>query len=223
MPKSPLDWLGLVCAWVGSIVLAIRSAGAPLLPGAPTILAANFWNFVPAVLLSIALLIFIYRQLLPADTIDQAEIIKQQRLAAKEARVATGPLAAPALIPPQRRLTESEKSAITRHAIGYQESGDAPKQLNIFHNTASRNAIRCATDLVEAFGQAKWNVMEGGGTGHQVFPPSGIGLAFYDYGDLAPDQRIVKEALELAGIPFDIISPERFMLARTIIFVTDPD
>lgn len=124
--------------------------------------------------------------------------------------------------PPRRRLTDQEKSAITRHAIAYEETGDAPKQLQIFRNTASRDAIWCATDLAEAFQQANWNIQEGGSSGAPVFPRSGIGLAFYNYGNLAPDQRTVKEALEAAGIEYDIISPEDFIMARTTIFVTDP-
>ncbi|MCA1654691.1 MAG: hypothetical protein ABR588_00350 [Sphingomicrobium sp.] len=65
MPKSSLDWLGVVGLWIGAIVLAFKSAGAPLLPGAPVIFAATFWNFMPVVLVSFALLIFIYRQLRP--------------------------------------------------------------------------------------------------------------------------------------------------------------
>lgn len=67
-PQSQFDWVAVVCMWIGAVVLAIRSAGAPLLPGMPHALAANFWNFVPAVLLSIAMAIFIYRHLRPPGT-----------------------------------------------------------------------------------------------------------------------------------------------------------
>lgn len=65
MPKSSLDWLAVVSAWVGSIVLAFKSWNAPLMPGAPDILASNFWNFVPAGLITLALVLFIYRQARP--------------------------------------------------------------------------------------------------------------------------------------------------------------
>ena len=65
MPKSSWDWLALVCTWVGSVVLALRAAGAPLLPGMPALLAANFWSFVPVTLISIAGVIYLYRLFRP--------------------------------------------------------------------------------------------------------------------------------------------------------------
>jgi hypothetical protein len=61
MPKSLLDWFGVVSLWVGGLVFAIKSADAPLLTGAPTLFAANFWNFVPLALVSVAIVIFLYR------------------------------------------------------------------------------------------------------------------------------------------------------------------
>lgn len=65
MPKSSLDWLAVVSVWIGAIVLAFKSWGAPLVSGAPTVLTAPFWNFIPAVLVSFALGAFIYRQFKP--------------------------------------------------------------------------------------------------------------------------------------------------------------
>lgn len=50
-PKSQLDWLGVVSLWVGALLLAIKAAGVPLMTGAPTILAAGFWNYVPLALI----------------------------------------------------------------------------------------------------------------------------------------------------------------------------
>jgi hypothetical protein len=132
------------------------------------------------------------------------------------------PQAAP--VPPMRRLTPAEKSSITKCAIGYVQTGEAPNHLMVMQDNSSRKAMRCAEDIIGAFQAANWNVSHGGGTGHPIYPPTGIGLAFADYGELAPDQRCVKDALEAASIPFDIIPRDHLMeLARTIIFVTEPD
>ena len=61
MPKSQLDWLGVVSLWVGAVVLASKSAEAPLMSGAPSWLAAPWWNYVPVVLVSFYLLGALYR------------------------------------------------------------------------------------------------------------------------------------------------------------------
>lgn len=49
-------------------MLAFKSANAPLPAGGPPMLASAFWNFFPLVLVSIALLIFIYRQVNPVNS-----------------------------------------------------------------------------------------------------------------------------------------------------------
>ena len=67
MPKSNLDWLGVICLWIGAAVLAFKSAEAPLPRAAPPVLASGIWNYVPVILVSVALLIFIYRQIVPAN------------------------------------------------------------------------------------------------------------------------------------------------------------
>jgi hypothetical protein len=51
------------------VLFAIKTADLPLMTGAPPLLASHFWNILPAILLSIALAIFIFRQLRPATTI----------------------------------------------------------------------------------------------------------------------------------------------------------
>lgn len=61
MPKSNLDWLGVVSLWVGAIIMAIRAGGLPLLQGAPLWLAGNFWNYIPAILVSFYLIVALYR------------------------------------------------------------------------------------------------------------------------------------------------------------------
>jgi hypothetical protein len=66
MPKSLLDWMGIVSLWIGAIVFAVKSLDAPLPGVAPSFLAAGFWNYVPLVLVTIALAIFLYRLLSPA-------------------------------------------------------------------------------------------------------------------------------------------------------------
>ena len=35
MPKSQLDWLGIVALWVGATVMAIKAGDLPLMTGAP--------------------------------------------------------------------------------------------------------------------------------------------------------------------------------------------
>lgn len=66
MPKSHLDWFAVASFWVGGLVFTVKSIGPPLMPGAPAFLAANFWNYVPLVLISIALALFLYRLWRPA-------------------------------------------------------------------------------------------------------------------------------------------------------------
>jgi hypothetical protein len=60
-----LDWLGVAGLWLGALLLAIKSANVPLMTGAPTFLAAGFWNYVPLALITIALAIFLFRQVRP--------------------------------------------------------------------------------------------------------------------------------------------------------------
>ena len=67
MPKSSLDWLAVVSLWIGAIILAFKAWGAPLVKGAPAVLASNIWNFVPAVLVTFAIAVFIWRQVKPVE------------------------------------------------------------------------------------------------------------------------------------------------------------
>ena len=73
LPKSSLDWLGVVSLWIGALILAFRSWSAPLPNGAPPFLASNFWNVAPAILLTVALLVFIYRQFNPPTSDRQTD------------------------------------------------------------------------------------------------------------------------------------------------------
>lgn len=123
---------------------------------------------------------------------------------------------------PLRRLTAQEKSAITRCAIGYTNTSEAPNHVSVIFDGSSRAAKRCADDLIAAFQAANWNVTQGSVTGSSIEPASGIGLAFYDYGGLSPDQRAVKSALETANVPYDIIPMDSVARNRSVIFVTEP-
>lgn len=65
MPKSQLDWLGVVSLWIGAVVMAFKASDAPLVSGAPTWLAANWWNYVPLVLVTFYLGVALYRHFYP--------------------------------------------------------------------------------------------------------------------------------------------------------------
>jgi len=65
MPKSQLDWLGVVTLWLGAVIMAVKAGGVPLLDGMPLWLTANWWNYIPLVLVSIYLAIAIYRVMKP--------------------------------------------------------------------------------------------------------------------------------------------------------------
>lgn len=65
VPKSQLDWLGVVSLWVGALVMAFKASDAPLVSGAPTWLAANWWNYVPLVLVTFYLGVALYRHFHP--------------------------------------------------------------------------------------------------------------------------------------------------------------
>lgn len=67
MPKTQLDWLGIVSLWIGAVVLAFKASDAPLVNGAPLWLAAHWWNYVPLALMSLYLVIAIYRLLQRPD------------------------------------------------------------------------------------------------------------------------------------------------------------
>ena len=71
MPKSTLDWLGVVSLWIGALVFAIKSVEAPLMPGAPSFLASEIWNFAPLSFVTVALAIIVYRQLHPLRAVPQ--------------------------------------------------------------------------------------------------------------------------------------------------------
>jgi hypothetical protein len=66
-PKSAWDWLAVVGLWLGAALLAIRETALPLMSGAPAFFASGIWNFIPLALLTMALGIFIYRQLNPTS------------------------------------------------------------------------------------------------------------------------------------------------------------
>ena len=61
MPKSQLDWLGIASLWIGVVIAAIKAGGLPLMNGAPSFFAAQWWNYLPVVLVSIYILIALYR------------------------------------------------------------------------------------------------------------------------------------------------------------------
>jgi hypothetical protein len=57
VPKSQLDWLGIASLWLGAFILALKSASFELITGAPSWLAAEWWNLVPLLLISVYLLL----------------------------------------------------------------------------------------------------------------------------------------------------------------------
>ena len=65
MPKSQLDWLGVVSLWLGAAIMAVKAGNLPVIDGAPSWLAAQWWNYVPLVLLSTYFVIAIYRATKP--------------------------------------------------------------------------------------------------------------------------------------------------------------
>ena len=65
-----MDWLGVVGLWLGAAVYAIKTAGLPLMEGAPTFLASDFWGYLPLALLSVAAVIFLWRALRPVAATD---------------------------------------------------------------------------------------------------------------------------------------------------------
>lgn len=67
MPRTSLDWLGIVTLWLGAIIMAIRAGDLPAPPGAPAMLSSNLWAYAPLTLVTVAIAIFIYRTLRPAS------------------------------------------------------------------------------------------------------------------------------------------------------------
>lgn len=65
MPKSQLDWLGVVSLWLGAAIMAVKAANFPMIAGAPSWLAAHWWNYVPLVLITIYLGMAIFRAVVP--------------------------------------------------------------------------------------------------------------------------------------------------------------
>lgn len=78
MPKSHLDWFGIASLWLGAALMAIKAAGLPLMQGAPIWLAANWWNYVPLLLLTLYLGIALYK-----TTQSQASLISSDRRGGK--------------------------------------------------------------------------------------------------------------------------------------------
>jgi hypothetical protein len=65
LPKSQLDWLGVASLWLGTLIMAVKAADFSLMTGAPDWLAASWWNYVPLALVSVYVVIAIYRQYAP--------------------------------------------------------------------------------------------------------------------------------------------------------------
>lgn len=65
MPKSTLDWLGVVSLWVGALIMAIKAGDMPLFSAAPLWLASHVWSYVPAVLVTFYVGIAFYRLVRP--------------------------------------------------------------------------------------------------------------------------------------------------------------
>lgn len=127
MPKSNLDWLGVVSLWVGALVMAIKAGGLQLLNGAPGWLAANWWNHLPLALVSFYLIVQVYRVLRPAPTSsgDRPQPPSQELDESKQAEQAsnhTGPSVVFSLmaaeraakraydVPPSQRRRSAEKT-----------------------------------------------------------------------------------------------------------------
>lgn len=66
MPRSSLDWLGVVSGWVGALIMALKAGDLPLLSGAPAFLASDVWAYLPLALISLAMAIFLYRVVRPS-------------------------------------------------------------------------------------------------------------------------------------------------------------
>lgn len=65
MPKSQLDWLGVVSLWLGAAIMAIKAGEIPLMAGAPPWLASPSWGYVPLILITFYLGVAIYRAVKP--------------------------------------------------------------------------------------------------------------------------------------------------------------
>lgn len=66
MPRTLLDWLGVVTLWIGALIMAIKAGDLPAPAGAPSFLSSDLWAFGPIALVTAALLIFIFRLIRPA-------------------------------------------------------------------------------------------------------------------------------------------------------------
>jgi hypothetical protein len=53
-----MDWMGVASLWIGAFVFAAKSVGAEAPSWAPGWFSSGVWNFVPLVLISIAVLLF---------------------------------------------------------------------------------------------------------------------------------------------------------------------
>jgi len=106
-PKTAWDWFTIFCLWIGAAVFAINQARLPLMSGAPAFLASGVWNFVPLVLLTLALGVFIVRALRSGAPQPQS----QDQALEIVADVAE-PVAAPVSEPPRSKLTIAEREAV---------------------------------------------------------------------------------------------------------------
>jgi len=65
LPKTSLDWLGVVTLWLGALIMAIKAGGIPAPAGSPAFLSSDLWSFAPVVLVSVAGAIALQRALSP--------------------------------------------------------------------------------------------------------------------------------------------------------------
>lgn len=149
MPKSSLDWLAVVGLWIGGIVLAFKAWNAPLMPGAPDIFAANFWNFVPAVLVTFAFGAFIYRQFFPIAASVSHSIAPAEPLV-------TAPQPAPLQAQPADKPVKALKPPKTNKRV-YVSAGLTPDKLMAMCKDKTTHQ---AKRIVEPY-LGKWMRVEG--------------------------------------------------------------
>ena len=127
MPRTNLDWLGIIGLWIGAIVLAFKSAGAPLMSGAPKWLAANWWNYVPLALVTFYLILAIYRQFHPPKSQFSpqihaaAPVVQVQPVAPREA----ASVSAPAIEDRERKEHRERQRVIQSLNYAHQTAGMA--------------------------------------------------------------------------------------------------
>lgn len=81
MPKSNLDWLGVVSLWVGALIMAIRTGDLSLIVGAPHWLTSQTWDRIPLFLISLYFLVVFYRLIRPEGQSRQITSASKESLA----------------------------------------------------------------------------------------------------------------------------------------------